>query len=251
MEQRGKAVDGVLPSGIEVVKIVRKHQENALLSFSLGKDSIATWVAIHGKFKRIVPYYLYTVPGLSFIEDALKYYEHKFGERIYRYPHPNFYRMLDNGVFQHPLTTPVTDAAELPSYNFMDINVMCAEDAGIPLDTMSCTGVRAADSPIRRVAFTKHGVISWNKGIFYPVWDWTKQDVMDALITNKVNLPIDYKVFGRSYDGIDLRFLLPIREHFPDDFKKIVAWFPMVECEIVRYEAALRKGYIDKRRKRA
>lgn len=246
----GKAVNGHLPSGAEVTRIMRKQQENALLSFSLGKDSIAVWLAIHGKFKRIVPYYLYLIPGLSFIEEAIRYYERKFDTRIYQYPHPSLARMLNNNIFQHPINVPVIESAELYEGDYMDINAMCCEDAGIPADTYVATGVRAADSPLRRVAFTKHGVISHNRRIFYPVWDWTKQDVIDACRNNGVALPMDYKVFGRSFDGIDLRFLLPIRKHYPQDYKKILEYFPMADVEIARYEFALRKGWQPKKKRK-
>lgn len=234
---------GRLPSGVEVVETVRKQQKDALLSFSLGKDSIATWLAIHGKFRRIVPYYLYLIPGLSFIEDALRYYEQKFATRIYRYPHPSIHRMLNNMVLQHPLNVPVIEAAGLYEGDYTDINDMCCEDAGIDPSTYVATGVRAADSPIRRVAFTKHGVISHTRKIFYPVWDWTKQDVIDSLYVNRIALPVDYKVFGRSFDGIDLRFLLPIREKYPQDYKRILDFFPFADMDIARYEYAVRKGH--------
>jgi hypothetical protein len=234
---------GRLPSGVEVVDAVRKQQKDALLSFSLGKDSIATWLSIHGKFRRIVPYYLYTIPGLSFIEAALRYYEQKFDTRIYRYPHPSFYKQLDGGMFQHPVILPVIEAAGLSAGSYSDINAWCCDDARIDHDTYVATGVRAADSPVRRVAFTTHGVISHNKRIFYPVWDWTKQDVLDSLTLNRVALPVDYKIFGRSLDGFDLRFLLPIKQHYPDDYKRILDWFPFSDMEIARYEFALRKGY--------
>ena len=40
-------------------------------------------------------------------------------------------------------------------------------------------------------------------------------------------LPVDYEMFGRSFDGIDYRFISPIKERFPDDYARILEWFPM------------------------
>lgn len=56
---------GNWPDPIETMQA----QTNAvLLSFSMGKDSIAAWLAIRDKFERIEPYYLYLIPGLEFID---------------------------------------------------------------------------------------------------------------------------------------------------------------------------------------
>lgn len=47
-------------------------------------------------------------------------------------------------------------------------------------------------------------------------------------------LPVDYKLFGRTFDGIDYRFLKPIKENFPRDYEKIITWFPLAELELFR-----------------
>ena len=39
-----------------------------LLAFSTGKDSIVAWLKLRRYFRKIVPYYLYCVPNLEFIE---------------------------------------------------------------------------------------------------------------------------------------------------------------------------------------
>lgn len=66
-----------------------------LLSFSCGKDSLAMWLWLREtKQVEIIPYFLYWVPGLSFVERALDYYEQVFGQRITRLPHPLFYDLL-------------------------------------------------------------------------------------------------------------------------------------------------------------
>ena len=50
-----------------------------------------------------------------------------------------------------------------------------------------------------------------------------------------VDLPVDYEWFGRSFDGIDYRFTKPLSEHAPDDFKRLLEWFPLAELEIFRH----------------
>ena len=54
-----------------------------------------------------------------------------------------------------------------------------------------------------------------------------------------MKLGSDYKVFGRSFDGLDLRFLLPIKKHYPRDYQRILELIPLADLEI--FEVGVRK----------
>jgi hypothetical protein len=97
-------------------------------------------------------------------------------------------------------------------------------------------GVRAADSPMRRIAIKTHGSISLNLGRYHPVWDWLKADLVACFKKHSVHLPEDYKLFGRTFDGLDLRFLLPLKKNRPGDYRKILEWFPLADLEVFRWE---------------
>jgi len=43
------------------------------------------------------------------------------------------------------------------------------------------------------------------------------------------------------FDGIDYRFMKPIKDHFPRDYQRIIEWFPLAELEIKRREFAARR----------
>lgn len=210
--------------------------DTAILAFSTGKDSIAAWLQMRKHFKRIVPYYCYTVPGLEFVEESLKYYEDFFGCHIYRLPHRSLYRLLRNLVFQSPDRVTKIEALEIPGEEYDDtaIGDLIREGANLPEDAFVGTGVRMADSPMRRIAMKTHGAINYNAKRFYPVFDWKKADLIKAFDESGVKLPIDYKLFGRTFDGIDYRFLKPIKENFPRDYEKILTWFPLAELELYR-----------------
>lgn len=109
---------------------------------------------------------------------------------------------------------------------------------GLDKKTLVADGVRAADSPMRRIAIQTHGSISYNLLKYHPIWDWKKADLVECFKKHNVRLGSDYKIFGRSFDGLDLRFLLPIKKHYPDDYKRILEFFPMVDLEIFRWECA-------------
>jgi hypothetical protein len=233
-------IPGVIPSE-EVIRQIRARQAVTLLAFSGGKDAIASWLVLRDHFDDVEPVFMYTVPELEFVEVSLRYYEQFFGKRIRRFPHPSFYRMLRNLVFQPPEHCAAIEAMEGKSRLFLDYdyniqNAQALADAGMPVTTYCANGVRAADSIMRRMNFQRNGPITDSRRAFYPIWDWTKEALIKRLAAAKIKVPIDYRLFGRSLDGIDYRFLGPIRTHFPADYKKILEWFPLAEAELFRFE---------------
>jgi 3'-phosphoadenosine 5'-phosphosulfate sulfotransferase (PAPS reductase)/FAD synthetase len=210
----------------------------ALVSFSGGKDAVATWVALRESgFKEIVPFYLYLVPGLEFVEHGLQYYERVFGTKIVRAPHPSLIRMLRNYVFQPPeraaLIDEMVEAGKLRNITYEQVEAGVRRVTG--MEGVFCgIGTRAADSPIRRANITQHGALNPRRRSWFPIFDWRIKDVREAIIRSGLKLPIDYVWYGRSFDGIDARFLGPIKEYAPRDYAKILDWFPLAHLELTR-----------------
>lgn len=213
-----------------------KECDTALLAFSTGKDSIAAWLQMRKHFKRIIPYYCYIVPELEFVEESLSYYEKFFGTKIYRYPHRSFWRLINEGTFQSPPHIQVLDETDIVEYDDSTLNEVMRDAEKLDAGVYTGNGVRIADSPMRRISIKTHGAINHNTKTFYPVYDWKKDDLLQALRESGVKLPIDYHYFGRTFDGLDYRFLKPIKEHFPKDYQKILDFFPLAEAEIFRRE---------------
>ena len=214
--------------------------DTAILSFSCGKDSIAAWLELRRYFTRIVPYYLYPVPGLEFVETSLAYYEAFFGTRIIRLPHPSLYRQLNNLVFQPPTSRIPIEDAELGTFTYDHVNEIVRQDCGLDPSTYVAVGVRAADSVIRGATLRRCGPVNHARKTWYPVYDWNKDRVISEIQAAGVRLPVDYRIFGMSFDGIDFRFLKPLKQHFPRDYQRILEFFPLAEVELVR--AAYRDG---------
>lgn len=225
-------------SGVETIKRVRESQVDTLLAFSTGKDSIVTWLSIRDHFDKVIPFYLYSIPGLDFIDESLDYYERFFETKITRLPHPRLHRMLNEFTFQTPERCLVIEQSGLPSHSYEDIHDVMRRDFKLPDNTMTADGVRAADSPMRRIAINTHGPISFNLKRYHPIWDKLKDEMLAIFEKSGVKLPEDYKLFGRSFDGFDLRFMLPLKKHRPADYQKVLEWFPLVELEIFRWECA-------------
>jgi len=60
-----------MATSLETIRAIQDSTGTILLAFSCGKDAIATWLECRKHFERIVPFYMYLVPGLSFVEDSL------------------------------------------------------------------------------------------------------------------------------------------------------------------------------------
>lgn len=222
------------PPSSEVRAQLAAAGEPVLLAFSCGKDSIAAWLAMRDAgIKTIIPYYMQYIPGLRFVEDALAYYEEVFETPIMRVTHPSLYRWLNNLVFQPPERCATIEAANLPTFEYSHVIGMIREEKGCPAAWVA-DGVRANDSIMRRLSFTKHGVWKGNTRKVSTIWDWSVAEVRDCIARARVDLPPDYDWFGRSFDGIDHRFLGPLAKHAPADYQRVLDWFPLAELELFR-----------------
>lgn len=216
----------------ELCKYIADYNNNyCFMMFSAGIDSIAMFYQLNKYFKKIVPIYMYAVPDLEFVNRYLNYFEHKFNKKILRIPHPATVRLLENNAynFRHNIADNY-----LNSYNMDSMIVYVAESIGYPINTMLAIGNKKVDNPIRHMSIKKYGSVNYDRSVFYPIFDWSEKDVKDTIIKNEVKIPIDYKIFGRSFDGLMYRFMIPLKKHFPNDYAKIKEYFPLIDVEIMR-----------------
>lgn len=219
-----------------VDEFIAAHSGKSLLSFSRGKDSIAAYLAIRDRIE-VVPFHLILVPGLSFVDESLDLYERRlFGRRILRFPHPAFYRWLNESLYQTPERAEVIAAAQLPNFGYADVNALVAEQEGLSPAVFTAVGMRSADSPLRRLAFRNYGPIRDQTKLWYPVWDWNKARLIEEITRAGVSLPDDYLIWGRTFDGLDAQFLVSLKRQRPQDYARILVWFPLVDVEVWRYE---------------
>lgn len=63
---------------LDQIKTQANITGSVLVSFSMGKDSIAVMDLCFKYFKHVQPFFMYMVPGLKFQEEALAKYEHHY-----------------------------------------------------------------------------------------------------------------------------------------------------------------------------
>lgn len=230
------------PPSTEIRQKLLDEDRPVLVAFSGGKDSIATELALQEFGIETHLAYLYAIPGrkegrpLSFIDDYLMRLEDMWQKPIACYPHVSLYRQLNAFLWQPPEHIEVIRDADLPEPEYAELWGYIREDFGLAADTWVADGVRASDSLVRRASIKNHGAMKLNNLKVSPIWDWLQGSVYGIMEHYNVPLSVDYEMFGRSFDGLDYRFLKPIKERFPDDFQVILDWFPLAEMEILRYE---------------
>lgn len=221
----------------DAIQSVLAETDRCVVSFSLGKDSWATWFALKGRFREMVPVYLELVPNLPFVTDYIKYAEDLIGQKIWRFTHPSFYRMMHHGVF---MPKYMDDAMQASGLTFMtDYEQpmrLVAEDLGWGVDLpWVAAGVRMADSPQRRAAMRTVAFCDRKKKKFYPIADMPIEELEALLRANNVKLPFDYDMFGRSFDGITALYTIAIFEHDHESAAVLEQWFPLIRADIWRH----------------
>jgi 3'-phosphoadenosine 5'-phosphosulfate sulfotransferase (PAPS reductase)/FAD synthetase len=215
-------------------------RRTAWLSFSCGKDSIATWLYMMetGFWDDIIPVFYYYVPGLSFEEEALEYYEKVLGRHIIRIPSPNTLSWMDWGVFQTPQSNLIVK--EYRDYIYecsFDNTDLWIREQNEQAWAYMATGVRMADGLNRRGVILQNGGHRSNGKKFYPCFDFSDKEVAEIVRAHNVKLPYDYAVWGRTFDGMQYRFLKDLKQALPEDYNKVLELYPLADVVLHRYEA--------------
>ena len=218
----------------DVIRLARAESDISLLAFS-GKDSLGCYIAIRDVFETLRIYHMYLIPGLEFVEESLDYYERIFGCHIERLPHPSLYRMLNNGVFQLPDRLPIIANQNLPSFSYDDLDRVMREQYDC-MDAYCATGVRQNDSLQRRISIKTHGPINHKRKTYFPIFDWDKGRLLSEIKKSGIKLGQEYSFMRYSFDGIQARYLIPIKKERPRDYARILEWFPLAEMEVFRHE---------------
>lgn len=208
------------------LKTQSRVTDSVIVGFSGGKDSIVTLDLCFRYFKRVVPFFMYLVPGLEFQEKMLRWYENKYKTEIIRIPHFEVSEFLKYGSFtlydQNVDVVGITD-----TYEYI------RQKTGIH---WIAAGERCADSIVRNAMIKQSGSIDYKRGRFYPIAYWKKNDVMQYIKLRRLYLSPEQKKLGFSFRSLSGNELAVIKEHYPDDYKKILRVYPFAGAAVERFE---------------
>lgn len=208
------------------LKTQSRVTDSVIVGFSGGKDSIVTLDLCFRYFKRVVPFFMYLVPGLEFQEKMLRWYENKYKTEIIRIPHFEVSEFLKYGSFtlydQNVDVVGITD-----TYEYI------RQKTGIH---WIAAGERCADSIVRNAMIKQSGSIDYKRGRFYPIAYWKKNDVMQYIKLRRLYLSPEQKKLGFSFRSLSGNELAVIKERYPNDYKKILRVYPFAGAAVERFE---------------
>lgn len=215
----------------KIIEKVKGFTQEVIVSFSCGKDSIVCLDLCVKNFKKVFPYFLFHIPGLSFQEQYLKYVEKKYGIEILRLPHFELGKFLKKAAFRNPsllaMDCPAASPNEIENYVRSETKV-----------DWVCHGYKISDSPLRGARIKKCGGVEEKFKRFFPAAHFNDAAVWNYIRNNKILIPADYSLFKRSFGFLEPRELSEIKKKFPEDYLRIKEIFPHVEAIIKRGEIA-------------
>lgn len=204
---------------------------------SCGKDATAVLALccehLHIPPSAIRPFFMYTVPNLSFQERYLTYLERRFSVTITRIPHWALSRLLRASAFRHGTAAATSVKLLRPSH----VDAYIRRETGCH---WIATGEKRTDSIERNAMITQCEGISTVRGRIWPVGYWTDQDANSYLCRMRMMRPPDYRLLPRLRSGgsfsdlISMREAVVIKSNYPDDWRKICEMFPLAEAQVVR-----------------
>jgi 3'-phosphoadenosine 5'-phosphosulfate sulfotransferase (PAPS reductase)/FAD synthetase len=210
------------------------NQKKVTLGFSTGKDSLACAIVCRNLDVEYIPLFFYHVPDLEFVNENIRMYEKVLNISIKQLPHPLLYDSLRHQNFQTPKM--IKWMPPFANITFEDLIDIYLADIGDKNKYYDVVGARANESFNRRMTFRKYGAIRVEKQKVYPIHNWSAKDVNNYIKENNIPFSNDYNTWNRSFDGIRYTFLHGLKKDYPNDYKKIQEYFPLIDIELFRYE---------------
>jgi phosphoadenosine phosphosulfate reductase len=208
------------------IKTASALTDSVIVMFSTGKESVVTLDLCARYFKNVHACFMYLVKGLEFQERVIRYYENKYGIEVLRIPHYRVAHYLRYGYYCRP-DLSVRETKLVDCYN------RARQHFGIE---WIAAGETICDSRVRRAMIKSSSSIDVNRKRFFPVAEWKRQDIRRYIQLNKLRIAEEYQWLKSSFALMDGESLKVVRDHYPDDFRRIKEVFPLAEAAIIQFE---------------
>lgn len=217
---------GKVERSIQVIDSIRVKSDACLLFCSLCKDSIVTLDLIYPKFDRIVCVFMYFVKDLDHINNWIKWVKSKYTKvEFMQVPHWNLSYILRGGMYCVP-------NPKIKIIKLIDVIKSVRLTTGIYYTFL---GMKKADGMNRNLMLKGYAPAYENKGIVYPLAEWTQKDILSYMRMKRMPEPIRYGVKASSGIGFNLDCFLWLNKNYPQDLQKIYKVFPMSERILFEY----------------
>lgn len=113
----------------EMQKMAARH-DSVLVAFSGGKDSLVCLDLACKVFKRVIPFFMFFVPGLRCIDEKMLIVKDRYGLDVLQYPHMLYFRAIRERLY---CTTSVQTESKIKEFGLTDIYKVICHDTGINL----------------------------------------------------------------------------------------------------------------------
>ena len=234
-----------LPTGLPVPSadlpaVVLKLQggDNRVLLSISGKDSLAAWLFLREHGFRVIPYFCYSVPGLSYDMEWVGYLEKFFKTSIYKFLHPSSESLFRQYCYQTPERVGTIARMGLHDYDFAFLESEIRDAEGLSPLTFSAVGIRAKDNLMRHRLVYQMGALGLKKRRYWwCVWDFSIDETMGIIRRHGAKLSRAYEIWGATGDILTYNFLRSLKEKSPADFAKVKQMYPLIDAELYRYES--------------
>lgn len=207
---------------------VRENTDSALLFCSFGKDSLVLLDLLYPRFKRILCVFMYFVKDLEHINRWIRWAQAKYPKAEFiQVPHWNLTYILRSGMYCVP--NPNVKLMKLA-----DVVKSMRLKTGIEYCFL---GMKKADGMNRRLMLNTYEDNGYeNKGLVYPLADWTQKDILSYMKQHGLPEPVRYSLKASSGVGFNEDCMLWLRRNYPQDLEKIYKVFPMAERVLYEYD---------------
>lgn len=215
-------------SADKTISAVREKTDSCILFCSLGKDSLVCLDMLYPRFKRIVCVFMYFVKGLDHIERWIGWLKARYPNvEFVQVPHWNLTYVLRSGMFC--VANPKIKLLKLA-----DVVKAMRLKYGI---YYCCLGMKKADGMNRNLMLKTYEAQDYcNKGMFYPLADYTQRDIISYMRQHNLPEPVRYGKNASSGIGFNEECLLWMRKYFPQDLQKFYKAFPQSERILFEYD---------------
>ncbi len=209
---------------LKVIKTVASEIDEAIVMFSTGKDSIVTLDLCCKFIPNIKIVHLYFIPGLSYRERFLEYYSKRYNIKIEQYPQVDVSRILHNNTFSN-------SQKKIDKLKQTDIELFLRKTYNI---SYLAYGYRKQESLQRRGHLTSCEGFEKKFKRFFPVADWSTNDIFNYIKKEKLPLPVEYSYGFRDINFFEGKSLIWLYNNYPEDYQKVKNMYPFIEAELLR-----------------
>lgn len=217
-----------LESANTVIRHFAERTDECILFCSLGKDSLVVLDLIYPHFQRVVCVFMYFVKDLEHIDMFIRYIKARYPRiEFVQIPHWNLTYILRSGMYCVP--NPDVKLLKLA-------DVIKAMRLTYKID-YCFLGMKKADSMNRRLMLNGYTETFYeNKGLVYPLAEWTQRDVLSYMKMHRLPEPVRYGKNASNGCGFNLDCFLWLRTNYPQDLEKIYEAFPFSRRILYEYD---------------